>query len=184
MVSHPSKRTHGGIPWWSSGLDAVCSLLRAWVWSLVGELRSWKQSQNHRPPTKTQRQQKNRAKGTQGVLFFLFCLWTLLREAVALGSRGAIGDKPKGKSQSWGLQSEKIQSLGSQWPKTRLINPGSILLFLVVKWPFCLFTFNWIKKLAHEKYYIVVSAYSLFWSYNIYACLLGRPPIDFIKMFF
>ena len=29
-----------GIPWWSSGQDSVLSLLRAWVQSLVWELRS------------------------------------------------------------------------------------------------------------------------------------------------
>ena len=31
-----------GIPWWSSGYDSTFSLLNAWVWSLIEELRSHK----------------------------------------------------------------------------------------------------------------------------------------------
>ena len=35
-----SKSRKKGLPWWSSGQDSVLPLPRAWVQSLVGELRT------------------------------------------------------------------------------------------------------------------------------------------------
>ena len=37
-----SKRLKWGIPWWFSDYNSIFSLQGDWVWSLVGELRSWK----------------------------------------------------------------------------------------------------------------------------------------------
>ena len=146
-----------------------------------------KAESNHNPgppPPKPNNNKKPEQKGPKECCFSFFVSGHCWGKLWHLDQGEHLGTSPRAKAKVEDCRVKKIQSLGSQWPKTKLINPGSILLFLVVKWPFCLFTFNWIKKLAHKKYYIVVSAYSLFWSYNIYACSLGGPPIDFIKMFF
>ena len=41
-LSHCLKNQLLGISWWSSDQDSALSLPRAWVWFLIGELRSYK----------------------------------------------------------------------------------------------------------------------------------------------
>ena len=51
------KKTPGlGIPWWSSGYNYTLSLWRAWVQSLVGELKS------HKPCDTSKKKGKNKTK--------------------------------------------------------------------------------------------------------------------------
>ena len=48
-----------GFPWWSGGWDSALSLLRAWVRSLVGDLRS------HKSPDAAKKQQQKTNKQTK-----------------------------------------------------------------------------------------------------------------------
>ena len=58
-----TKKLTLGIPWWSSGYNSVLSLPRAWVQSLVRELKS------HKPRGAAKKRKKKKKKGnTCGLL--------------------------------------------------------------------------------------------------------------------